>query len=313
MEMDIVGLGLATVDILIRLREMPTWEAVSPISDFGLDGGGPVATACVAASRLGAKVGYIGTVGSGLLGEIKLRSLSEYGLDLSKVVRQNQPESQVVLVYVHEETGERVFAGLRTWEQKPLQVEELDRDYITSARFLHLDGTHLEAAIQAARWMKEARKQVSLDGSRTDGKPLSSDMIELIRFVDILICGSGFGKSLTGYTDPWKAGEAMLALGPKIVVQTEGKLGSYTQTFQERFHTPAFEVNVIDTTGAGDVFHGAFLVGLCHGWDLRKVALFASAVAALKCTCLGGRRGIPDFQKVMDFLRNRDFPSFIET
>jgi sugar/nucleoside kinase (ribokinase family) len=149
--------------------------------------------------------------------------------------------------------------------------------------------------------MHAAGKQVMLDGSATRG-PISPAMRALVCAADILICGTGFGPALTGKSDLWEAGQEMLAMGPKIVVQTEGKDGSYTVTKDERFHTPAFEVEVVDTTGAGDVFHGAYLVGLLRGWDLRTVALFSTAVSAIKCTQLSGRRGIPCFDEAVAFL-----------
>jgi sulfofructose kinase len=304
--LDIVGVGLSTLDVLIRLKDMPTWERPGRASAFTLEGGGPVGTACVAAARLGARVGYVGTAGSDLLAELKLRSFHEDGVDLSRLVRREGLEGHVVVVYVHEQTGERVFAGVGPWGRMArLSGGELDRDYITAARYLHLDGIECGAALQAARWMREAGKRVCLDASRTDGRPLTPEMVELVKHVDVLICGSGFGRSLTGHADHWRAGQAALALGPSIVVQTEGEEGSYTVTVSERFHTPAFRVDVVDTTGAGDVFHGAYLVGLLRGWDLRTVACFASAVAAIKCTRLGGRPGIPRFREVVAFLRER--------
>lgn len=304
--LDIVGLGLSTLDVLMRLKDMPTWERPGALSDFALEGGGPVGTACVAAARLGARVGFVGTAGNDLVAELKLRSLRQDGIDLSRLVVRQQPETQLIMVYVHEETGERAFGTVRrALPYAPLQVEELDRDYITSAEYLHLDGTHPEAALQAARWMHEAGKQVCLDGSKTSGRPISPQMAALVAETDILICGSGFGRSATGQADLWAAGEAMLALGPRIVVQTEGADGSYTVTATERFHVPAFDVPVVDTTGAGDVFHGAYLVGLLRGWDLHTVALFATAVSALKCCKLGGRSGIPTFDEVLAFLRQR--------
>ena len=94
-------------------------------------------------------------------------------------------------------------------------------------------------------------------------------------------------------------------MGPSIFVQTEGEDGSYTVTGEECFHTPAFRVNVVDTTGAGDVFHGAYIVGLLHGWNPRQIAQFSTAVSAIKCTKLGGRAGIPCFHEVMSFLNER--------
>lgn len=303
--LDIVGLGLSTLDVLIRLRDMPVWERAGSVGAFGLDGGGPVGTACVTAARLGASVGYIGTAGNDLNAELKLRSFQESGVDLSRMVVRAQPEDQIIIVHVHEDTGERIFSALRRIGGSLLRADELDRDYITSARYLHLDGFHMAAALQAARWMREAGGRVSIDCAKTDGGPISRDMIELIQYVDILICGSGFGQSLTGHADLRQAGEAILAMGPGVAVQTEGKDGSYTVTSGDYFHTPAFEVDIVDTTGAGDVFHGAYLAGLLHGWDWRTVAQFASAVAALKCTKLGGRLGIPCLPEVISFLRMR--------
>ncbi|MBC7236193.1 MAG: hypothetical protein H5T69_10140 [Chloroflexi bacterium] len=308
-DIQVVGLGMAVLDIIVRLKEMPTWERGARLSAAAIAGGGPVATAMVAVSRLGVRAGFVGTCGSDRLGRIKMETLVEEGLDVSRVVRRPGPENQVVLVSVHEETGERVFSGLRTFREAPLTIAELDQSYITSADYLHLDGAHAEAALQAARWMHEAGKTVVLDGSATRG-PIPEPMRALVREADILICGSGFGPSLTGLQDLWEIGEAILKLGPRIVVQTEGKEGSYTVTAQERFHTPSFDVPVIDTTGAGDVFHGAYIVGQIKGWDARRCALFASAVSAIKCTQLGGRAGIPCFDETIAFLRARGYDIF---
>jgi len=102
----------------------------------------------------------------------------------------------------------------------------------------------------------------------------------------------------------------MLSLGPQIVVANRGRDGSYTITAGKCFHTPAFDVNVLDTTGAGDVFHGAYLVGLLRGWDLQMVTLFATAVSALKCTSLGGRKGIPTYAQTVAFLRLQGYDQF---
>lgn len=307
---DIVGLGLATLDILIRLGDLPTWTNGVECSAVGLEGGGPVGTACVAAARLGARVGFIGTAGNDPLARLKVQSLRRDKVDLSHLAMRDELENQVVLVYVNQDTGERVFSWLHSFWSEPLQVDELDQAFVTSASYLHLDGTFPEAAIQAAKWMHNAGKLVSLDCAKSDGKSIWGRLKELLPYADIIICGSGFGRALTGYSDIWRACEAMMSFGPRIIVQTEGKDGSYTFSVDERFYTPAFDVKVVDTTGAGDVFHGAYLVGLLHGWNLRKVALFATAVAAIKCTHLGGRKGIPTFNQAISFLRFNGYDQF---
>lgn len=299
---EVVGLGLAALDILVRTDLLPTWDCGVRLQTLGIDGGGPVATALVAAQRLGLQTGFIGTFGSDRMGRIKLDTLVEEGVDTSRSLIRQTVEDQAVLVCVHSLTGERMFSGIS--HAQPLEVRELDRDYIISADILHLDGYHPEAAFQAAIWMREAGKKVMVDGSATQG-PVSEAMKALVGLADVLICGTGFGPALTGLQDLWQAGEAMLLMGPGVVVQTEGKDGSYTTMRNERIHTPAFEVEVVDTTGAGDVFHGAYLVGMIRGWDIRTILQFSTAVSAMKCTRLGGRQGIPSFGQVEIFLKNR--------
>jgi sugar/nucleoside kinase (ribokinase family) len=305
--LQIVGVGLSTIDILMRLPQMPTWESGGRVKELRLDGGGPVATGLVAAARLGARAGFVGACGSDPAARLWQELLAQYGVDTSRVTCRPGPEQQVILVYVHEKTGERVFAAAEG-KAEPLSPQELDREYIVQAGYLMLDGFHRQAGLQAARWMHDAGKKVMLDGSKVQG-PVSAQWreqwCELASTADFLICGSGFAPALTGETDLWEAGEALLALGPEVVVMTEGEQGSYTVAGQERFHTPAYNVPVVDTTGAGDVFHGAYLVGQMKGWDLRQTACFASAVSAIKCTRLGGRSGIPSYKETAAFLRKR--------
>ena len=208
----------------------------------------------------------------------------------------------MILVYVQAASGERIFIGAPHFSGVAAQVSELDRDYITAAGYLHLDGFHMEAALAAARWMHAAGKRVVLDGSKTGGA-LGAEMrgagcpdrYPHLRFG---FCACADRRERYYY----RAGRAALRCGPAIVVQTEGEAGSYTFAAGEEFHTPAFKVDVVDTTGAGDVFHGAYLVGLLHGWDLRRIATFATAVSALKCAHLGGRAGIPRFDEVVRFI-----------
>ncbi len=146
--LQIIGVGMACLDVLVRLRDMPTWEHGARMSAFSFDGGGPVATAMVASSRLGSSVGYVGTWGNDPSGEIKLNTLRSANMDLSRLQIRQEPEAQIVLVFVDEESGERVFCGLNRWSDCQLKVEELDRDYIVSADYLHLDGFHYAAGFR---------------------------------------------------------------------------------------------------------------------------------------------------------------------
>ena len=303
-EYDVIGLGVAFVDVVIRLEEMPRWENPGWVSGFTLADGGPAATACVVASTLGARTGVIDYYGNDEIADIKMRSLKRAGVDLSRMVKRDAPEDHVIVVYVDEKNGERYFSPVKGVVSRPVRIEELDRDYITSAKYLHLDCSHRRAALQAARWMHQAGKTVVCDASKTN-QPVPGQVRELVSEVDILICGSGFGPNLTGHEDIWQAGRAILDIGPRIVVQTEGINGSYTVSRDEEFHTPAFEIDVVDTTGAGDVFHGGYLFGLLKGWDLKRIATFSSAVSAIHSTVLGNRKGIPSLKEVEAFIQEK--------
>ena len=300
----VIGLGIANVDVVLRLERMPTWEDPGKVGGFALANGGPAGTACAVAATFGVRTGFVDTIGDDEMAIRKQRELERVGVDLSHMVKREGPEDHVVIVYVDERTGERFFSALRGSMSQPIEPEELDRDYIISAQYLHLDGRHVKAALQAARWMHEAGKKVVLDGNKTN-RPIPEPMRELVTETDVLICSSDFGIKLTGHRDLRKVGRSILDRGPEIVILTEGEEGSYTISADEEFHSPAFEVNVIDTTGAGDVFHGAYLVGLVQGWDSKRTAAFASAVSAIQCTVLGNRNGIPSMEEVESFLLER--------
>lgn len=300
---NVVGLGLSTLDIVQRLEQLPTWDNPGRIDDILFDGGGPAATALATVSRFGESAGFVGTVGNDWVGEMKLRSLREHGVDVTRVVSRDQPETQVIFCYVDSHSGERIFTGSKDFGRDPLHVAELDEAYIAGAELLHLDGFHHEAALQAARWMKAAGKTVVLDGSAVSGNTLPPQFAALVELTDVLVGGDGFVQALTGEHDDIAAAAATLDRGPEIVAITKGAEGSHLVTASEQLFTPALHVDVVDTTGAGDVFHGAFIYGLLQDWDLEQILEFSSATAALECTRLGGRAGIPTLAEVQLFLQ----------
>ncbi|MEE4195607.1 MAG: carbohydrate kinase family protein [Anaerolineae bacterium] len=301
-KLDVIGLGMNVLDILVRVKEMPTWEHLGHPSRIVVDGGGLAATAVVAAQKLGLRTGFIGTHGNDQMGWIKNQLLAKYGVDLSHAVEMNVPENQICVVYVREDDGERFFSNHPSFWDHYLAPEQLDKAYITSADWLHLDGYHFDAARQAARWMREAGKRVMYDGGRIHEKHIHQDQREILPDVDVLISGSGFLEAITGEQELESAGRKALELGPSIVVQTEGSDGSYTFTKQAYFHQPAMLVDAVDTTGAGDIFHGAYLYALQHRWNLQDSARFATAASALSCFQVGGRNSIPSLKEIETFL-----------
>jgi len=296
---DVVGVGYCASDFLGVVPKYPEADTKVQMLDFTRQGGGPVATAMVTLARLGAKVSFIGKVGDDELGRWMLDSLQKEGVCVEKTIVQPNALSQISFIAIEKETGTRTIFWTRG-EVSCLTSNDLDREYVTDCRVLHVDGIEMEAAITAAQWANEAGILVSFDaGSVRPGMEI------LIEYADILAASEQFAFDFTGLRDPTEAARKMLNGRRRWSVVTCGDRGCYCAEAAGTFHVPAFEVDVVDTTGAGDVFHGGLVFGVLKGWNLITSATFAGAVAALKCTKLGGRAGIPNLETVTTFLKAR--------
>jgi len=157
-----------------------------------------------------------------------------------------------------------------------------------------------EVSLYAAKKAREMGIPVMLDAGR-----LHEGILEVAENCDYVVASEEFIKDLGWKDDPLSLRKEVRRLGAKVVTITFGERGSVTFIDDEIIKTPAFKVKVADTTGAGDVFHGGYIFGLLKGWEIRDVLTFASAMAAIKCEEIGGRRGIPDLKRVMEFLKER--------
>lgn len=297
--MDVVGLGFTSLDDLGIVPRLPTLDEGTCVHNMTRQGGGPVAQALVALTRLGAMAGFIGRVGDDEAGHVMRQGLEKEGVDTSRMQVTVGAASAQCIILVHEPTGKRsicTFVGTAG----DVAAASVDFAYVCSGRFLHLDGHSLDAAICSAHAARAAGVTVCLDASGSMAR-----LRELIPLTDILITGELFAQEIDGGMDIDRRMRCLLEMGPELVVVTRGEQGSITMSREQRFATPAFEVPVVDTTGAGDVFHGAYLFGLLHDWRLEFVAEFAAAAAALKCGKLGGRAGIPNLESVTQFLAAR--------
>ena len=297
------------------------------LDDFAISGGGPVSTALVTLARLGARTGYVGAIGDDAAGLSLRRAFEEEGVDISHLRVRPATRSPVCICLVQADTGKRVILCYRGTAGE-VNLEPADRSYITAARILHLDGHHMDAAITAARWMHEAGATATVSPKATvvlDANRPRPRLDELLPWVDVLITNSHFPGAYTGEALLEQAVRKLLwsvttsrhgsggtatasrqtggGTGPGLVVSTLGERGCLCATAEGQSHVPGFEVPVVDTTGAGDAFHGAFIFGLLQGWALERTATFANAVAAVNCTALGGRAGLPRLPEVEEFLR----------
>jgi len=295
-----VGLGYCAWDYLGIVDHIPRFDApTASMADFATSGGGPVSTALVALARLGAQTGYLGVIGNDEAGLNLKRAFEQEGVYVNHLRLQPGARSPVCIVLVHAKTGRRSILCYRGTHAE-LKLQQADRAYVAAARFLHLDGHHMTAAITAAQWMREAGGTVVLDANKPRPR-----LDELLPWVDVLITNASFPPAHTGQQDIAGAAQKLAHTGARLVVTTLGEQGCLCFTAESSLHVPGFAVNVVDTTGAGDAFHGAFIYGLLRAWSLQRTATFANAVAALSCTALGGRAALPRLHEVEAFLRDR--------
>ena len=289
----VVGLGVACLDYLF-VAEGVERGAQARLVDYAVEGGGLVGTALVAAARLGARVEIVSWVGDDEAGRLVVEGLEAEGVDTSGVEVIRGGRTGVSFVRVEAGTGERTIHHRRGSPPPAEQVEKVAGLDIRAEAVL-VDGVWPEASVGFARRAREAGTPVVGDFCPRAG------LEELAALVTALIvpksCGEGLGAS-------WEARLGALArYGPEFVGITAGEDGCHFLVRGEAKVQPAFAVEVVDTTGAGDVFHGAFAYGLAAGWGYERCVEFAAATAALSCRALGGRTGIPARQEVDRLLR----------
>jgi sugar/nucleoside kinase (ribokinase family) len=293
---DVVGMGLNSVDFLSVVPKFPVPNSKMEMLRFSKQGGGQVATAMAALSRWGVKTKYIGKVGEDGLGQFSLHSIRQEGVDVSSVTIEPNATNQFAMIIVNGSTGDRTILWNRD-KRLMYREGELRREKVCSGKLLHLDGHDIHAALQCARWAKGEGIPIVIDLDKIE--PLTS---ELIKEIDFLITSSTFPMRYTGISDQKKALLELQKYTSGFVCATLGQEGAVALVNGGLLHVKGFEVNVVDTTGAGDVFHGGFLYGLLQNWEVLEILRFANAVAALKCRDLGGRKGIPFLEEAQRFL-----------
>src|SRR5262249_17492974 len=297
---DIVGLGCAAVDDLLYVPIYPPPDSKVQICRIERQGGGLTATALVAAAKLGAKCAYAGVLGDDELSEFLKQRLTRDGVDVSHVGYRPCSRPIHSFIIVDESTQARnIFYDLEgVYGAEPGWPDEA---IIRSAGALYVDHFGVEGMCWAARIARSAGVPVVADLERGEmpGFP------DLLALVNHLIVSRAFAEKLTGTAHPMVAAIQLWRPDRQCVVGTAGEAACwYTTDGKGVRHQPAFAVQAVDTTGCGDVFHGAYAAALVHGISLREIVRFASAVAAIKATRRGGQDGAPQLHEVEEFLRN---------
>jgi sugar/nucleoside kinase (ribokinase family) len=293
-----VGFGQNSLDLVAVVAEHPPADSSVPVEELVRLPGGEAATATVACARLGWRTRYVGTFGSDEAGSRVEEALRSEGIDLDGVRRVEAP-NRFALILVDR-------AGHRTviWHRDPrmsMPPDEVNEEIVAAGRLLVTDAIDPDAAAAAARAARRAGAPTLVDIDRE--RP---NVDALLREVDILIANATFPLSHTGAT---ATGEALRRLqrmyGSAVVISTLGEEGSLALCDGREILTPAFAVDAIDTTGAGDAFRGGFAASwlrLGSAARLDTVLEYASATAALNCLAIGAQTGLPAWNEVDDLV-----------
>ncbi len=299
-EFDVVGFGQNTVDHVCVLPEYPRIDTKTEILRYEKLPGGQIATAVVFASRLGLSCKYIGKIGSDENGRLSAESLRQERIDLSSLSIAEGARNHCSIIMVDSGSGERTII----WDRDRLltyPVAELHRADICAGRVLLLDGHDQEAAAQAARWAAEEGVAVVADLDRVE-----ANSAQLLGSVDFLIASADFPSELAGLADPQASLLALRKQCHGFLAVTLGASGAMAVLGERCCRFPGFRVRAVDTTGAGDIFHGAFVYGLLQNWPVGEIMSFANAAAALSCAHLGARSVTPRLDEILELRRLPD-------
>jgi sulfofructose kinase len=297
MSIDVFGLGQCSLDYIGIFEAYPSPDAKHEFHETVIQGGGPVATALVALSRWGLRCYFSGIIGDDAFGHSVRSSLSEEGVDIGGLLVRKDESSQFAFIVAEPSTGRRTIFWRRP-SGKPPGPEEIDSKKLIRSKVLHSDGLFIEAALHAATIARRAGVQVVVDAGT-----LREGMLELAALADAFIASETFARTLVGEDSPVEACRRISALGPSLAGVTLGPRGYVALCEGRVIQKPACLVEVLDTTGCGDVFHAGVTYGLVRGWNPEKSLDLANWAAAAVSTRLGGRTGIPALSE----LRTQDF------
>ncbi|MBF0280828.1 MAG: sugar kinase [SAR324 cluster bacterium] len=293
----IVCIGVAVMDQIFRLKELPLSAGKYFAEDYIEVGGGPAATAAVTIARLGGEVEFWGRVGADEIGNRILAELNEYGVNTQYVKRIDSSPSSISAVLV-DQSGERLIVG------RPVPGMDSDPSWLPLER---IASQH--AVLADSAWSRGA--EIVLKKARENNIPAILDAdstrdnkyFNLIEAASHIIFSENGLKSTSGIEEIAPALQAVRKGSHSLVGVTQGGSGTYWLEKDQLHHQAAFSVEVIDTLGAGDVFHGALALAIAEKQPIPQAIQFASAAAALKCRLPGGRAGIPDRETVETLIR----------
>ena len=274
----------------------PAANTKNKIKRYDQQGGGPVPTALATLGKLGKSSLLISLVGEDRAGEYLIEELQRFFVDTQHIIKSNISPTSEAFIIVDERNGNRTVFLQQSGKDVQIK-DQIDFSIVKNCKMVHLDGHDVPLSLDIAKAARKYGVRVSID--------IGSDRFvpqELLELTDVAIVSQSFADAQLIKDDPAASARKLVEYGIKCGAVTCGRNGSYFANIKEDHYFPAFKVNVIDSTGAGDVFHGAALFAILENFSIKDIAVWASAAAALKCGKMGGKIGIPNKHDIIQFL-----------
>jgi sulfofructose kinase len=290
-KVDLVGVGLNATDTVIPLSKYPARGSKVEYPTATVLPGGQVASTVVACQHWGMRTRYVGKLGDDTAATLHREVFARAGVETQLITVSGGASPQSLILV--DGGGERTVLCRRD-ERLVLQPSDLNREWIINARALHVDGHDTAAATLAASWARAAGVPVIADLDE-----IYSGVDELLVNIDYLIVSRDLPCRLMAEADLETALQQMQRrYGCLLTAATLGQDGVIAWNGSQFQHVSAYCVPVVDTTGAGDIFHAGFIYGLLQGWPLERQLDFACAAAALNCMAVGARGGIEPVEAI---------------
>ncbi|MEJ2730809.1 MAG: PfkB family carbohydrate kinase [Deltaproteobacteria bacterium] len=291
--LDVLCVGHASYDLVFAVDHHPGADEKTFAEKFISCGGGPAANAAVTVSRLGLKSAFAGYLGNDFFGQLHLEEFSREDVNTDLIVRGDSPTPLSAILVKPD--GRRTVVNYRG------ATPPLPSDCIDLARWhpqvVLFDGHEPEVSLALMKTIKGRGISTVLDAGS-----IHRGSLTLLERVDYIVASQKFARDFTGRKNPRQAALKLAQAGSAVVI-TLGEAGLIWKNEDGSGSLPAFSIDAVDTTGAGDAFHGAFAAGLTHGKPLKDLLAYASAAGALCCTRYGARPAIPTTRELSRFLQ----------
>jgi len=305
--MDILCIGQLVTDILVKPVNSVDYKVdTKRVKQIIVKSGGDALNTAISLSKLSNKVGFVGKVGDDNFGNFLLKTIKSFDIDTKglKIIKGAATSAVIVLI---NDKGQRTFL-YQGGTNDTFRYEDICTSLIDECKLVHVGGTYLlpkfdgEGAAKLFQLAQSKNKFTSMDVTHdVTGKWLST-IKPCLKYLSFFMPSYGEAKSITGRKSPEEIADFLQKQGVEIVVIKLGRDGCYVKSQDKGFYFPVYDVEVIDTSGAGDSFVAGFLTGVLKKWDLKRCAQFASAVSAHCIQKIGSTTGVLSFNKIEEFI-----------